>query len=129
MKKRVLVADIGGTHVKLLMSMRDERKFDSGPALKTREMVAKIKKCVTGWKFDAISIGFPAPVRQGRIVRDPKHLGKGWVGFDFSRALGKPARRINDAAMPARRSYPGGRMLFLGLGTALGSALAWANNL
>jgi Transcriptional regulator/sugar kinase len=129
MKKRVLVVDIGGTHVKLLMSMRDERKFDSGPALKPREMVAKIKKNVTGWKFDAISIGFPAPVRQGRIVRDPKHLGKGWVGFDFSRALGKPVRVINDAAMQALGSYRGGRMLFLGLGTGLGSALAWKNNL
>ena len=92
-------------------------------------MVAKIKKIVTGWKFHAISIGFPAPVRQGRIVRDPKHLGKGWVGFDFSRALGKPVRVINDAAMQALGSYRGGRMLFLGLGTGLGSALVWKNNL
>jgi predicted NBD/HSP70 family sugar kinase len=129
MKKRVLVLDIGGTHVKLLMSMRDERKFDSGPTLKPREMVARVKENVGGWKFDAISIGFPAPVRHGRIAGEPKHLGKGWVGFNFSKALGKPVRVINDAAMQALGSYRGGRMLFLGLGTGLGSALAWKRNL
>ncbi len=129
MKKKILVVDIGGTHVKLLMSMRDERQFDSGPALKPREMVARLKENVGGWTFDAISIGFPAPVRQGRITGEPKHLGNGWVGFNFSKALGKPVRVINDAAMQALGSYRGGRMLFLGLGTGLGSALAWEKNL
>jgi hypothetical protein len=129
MKRRVLVVDIGGTHVKLLMSMRDERKFDSGPKLKPREFVKRFKQNVTGWKFDAISIGFPSVVREGRIVKDPKHLGKGWAGFNFSKALGEPARVINDAAMQALGSYRGGRMLFLGLGTGLGSALAWKNTL
>ena len=125
MKKKVLVVDIGGTHVKLLMSMRDERKFDSGPKLKPRDFARKLKQNVAGWQFDVISIGFPSVVRAGRIMRDPKHLGKGWVGFNFSKALGRPARVINDAAMQALGSYHGGRMLFLGLGTGLGSALGW----
>ena len=88
-------------------------------------MVAKFRETVRGWKFDVASIGFPAPVRKGRIVRDPKHLGKGWAGFNFTRALGLPARVINDAAMQALGSYQGRRMLFLGLGTGLGSALVW----
>jgi hypothetical protein len=129
MKRKVLVVDIGGTHVKLLMSMRDERKFDSGPTLKPREFAKRLKQNVAGWKFDVISIGFPAVVRQGRIVREPKHLGKGWIGFNFPKALGKPVRVLNDAAMQALGSYRGGRMLFLGLGTGLGSALAWKKNL
>ncbi len=88
-------------------------------------MVAKLRETVRGWKFDVTSIGFPAPVRKGRIVGDPKHLGKGWAGFNFTRALGLPARVINDAAMQALGSYQGRRMLFLGLGTGLGSALVW----
>ena len=88
-------------------------------------MVAKLRENVRGWKFDVTSIGFPAPVRKGRIVGDPKHLGKGWAGFNFTRALGLPARVINDAAMQALGSYQGRRMLFLGLGTGLGSALVW----
>ena len=129
MKKKVLVVDIGGTHVKLLMSPRDQRKFASGPKMTPKEMIAKFKEAVRGWKFNAISIGFPAPVRQGRIVRDPKHLGPGWAGFDFHKALGKPVHVINDAAMQALGSYHGGRMLFLGLGTGLGSALAWEKTL
>jgi hypothetical protein len=130
MKRRVLVVDIGGTHVKLLMSMRDERMFDSGPKLKPREFAKRFRKNVRGWKFDAVSIGFPSVVRNGRIVKDPKHLGKGWVGANFSKLLGKPVRVINDAAMQALGSYRGGgRMLFLGLGTGLGSALVWKKNL
>jgi len=92
-------------------------------------MVAKFRETVRGWKFDVASIGFPAPVRKGRIVRDPKHLGKGWAGFNFTRALGLPARVINDAAMQALGSYQGRRMLFLGLGTGLGSALVWDSTL
>jgi polyphosphate glucokinase len=128
-KKKILVIDIGGTHVKLMISRRDKRKFDSGPGMKPRQMVTKIKAIVRGWNFDAISIGFPAPVRQGQIIKDPKHLGKGWIGFDFSKALGKPVHVINDAAMQALGSYHRGRMLFLGLGTGLGSAMAWPKTL
>jgi predicted NBD/HSP70 family sugar kinase len=129
MKKKILVVDIGGTHVKLLMSARDQRKFDSGPKLEPREFVARLKKNVSGWKFDAISIGFPSPVSQGRVMKDAKHLGQGWIGFDFGKALGKPAQIVNDAAMQALGSHHGGRMLFLGLGTGLGSALVWEKNL
>ena len=127
--KKTLVIDIGGTSVKLMTSLRDPRKFDSGAKMTPRQFVAKIKKTTSDWKYDAISVGFPAPVRQGKIVRDPKHLGKGWVDFNFSKALGKPVHVINDAAMQALGSYRGGRMLFLGLGTGLGSALAWSKTL
>lgn len=128
-KKKILVIDIGGTHVKLMLSRNDKRKFDSGPRMGPRQMVARIRQIVVGWKFDAISIGFPAPVKNGQITKNPKHLGKGWVGFDFRKALGKPVHVINDAAMQALGSYRGGRMLFLGLGTGLGSAMAWQKNL
>ena len=129
MKKKVLVVDIGGTHVKLLMSPRDRRMFDSGSTMRPKELVAQIKRNAASWSFAAISIGFPAPVRSGRIVREPKHLGKGWVGFNFRQVLGKPVHVINDAAMQALGSYHGGRMLFLGLGTGLGSALVWEKTL
>ena len=128
MKRKVLVVDIGGTHVKLLMSLRNKREFESGPAMTPRDFVGKMKETTGGWKFDAISIGFPSVVREGRIMRDPKHLGPGWAGFNF-KALGKPVRVINDAAMQALGSYHGRRMLFLGLGTGLGSALVWKQNL
>jgi len=128
MKRKVLVVDIGGTHVKLLMSLRDKREFESGPAMTPRDFVGKMKETTGGWKFDAISIGFPSVVREGRIMKDPKHLGPGWAGFNF-KALGKPVRVINDAAMQALGSYHGRRMLFLGLGTGLGSALVWNRNL
>ena len=127
MKKKILVIDIGGSNVKLMISRAEKLKFTSGSRLTPREMVAQMKPLVSDWKFDAISIGFPAPVRDGRIVSEPKHLGKGWVGFNFEKALGKPVRVINDAAMQALGSYRGGRMLFLGLGTGLGSALVWRN--
>src|SRR6266571_1124189 len=129
MKKKVLVVDIGGTHVKLLRAPRDRRMFDSGPAMRPKELVAQIKKNAADWSFEAISIGFPAPVQSGRIAKEPKHLGKGWVGFDFGKSLGKPVQVINDAAMQALGSYHGGRMLFLGLGTGLGSALVWEKTL
>jgi hypothetical protein len=126
MKRKILVVDVGGTHVKLLMSLRDEREFPSGPRMGPKQFVARFKENVRGWKFDRASIGFPVPVRNGRITRNPKHLGKGWIGFNFSKALGLPVRVINDAAMQALGSYHGGgRMLFLGLGTGLGSALVW----
>src|SRR6266480_760554 len=127
MKKRVLVVDVGGTYIKLLMSRCNEREFGSGRGMRPQQLIAKLKENVRGWKFDVASIGFPAPVRKGRIMKDPKHLGKGWIGFNFNRALGAPVRLINDAAMQALGSYRGGRMLFLGLGTGLGSALVWDN--
>jgi ROK family len=122
-KKKILVIDIGGTHVKLMLSRAEKRKFKSGPKLTPREMIARAKAELGGWKFDAIAIGFPSPVRDGRIVSEPKHLGKGWVGFNFEKAFGKPVRILNDAALQALGSYRGGRMLFLGLGTGLGSTL------
>ena len=127
MKKKILVIDIGGSNVKLMISRRNKRKFKSGPNLTPRTIVAEMKPLISDWKFNAISIGFPAPVRDGRILSEPKHLGRGWVRFDFDKALGKPVRIINDAAMQALGSYHGGRMLFLGLGTGLGSALVWDN--
>ena len=125
MRKRILVIDIGGTHVKLMISRAKKRKFKSGQKLTPREMVKQIKVEIERWKFDAISIGFPSPVRDGRILAEPKHLGKGWVRFNFEKALGKPVRVVNDAALQALGSYHGGRMLFLGLGTGLGSTLVF----
>jgi predicted NBD/HSP70 family sugar kinase len=127
MKKKILVIDIGGTHVKLMISRGMKRKFKSGPRMTPRKMVSEIETAINGWKYDAISMGFPSPVRESRIMSEPKHLGKGWVRFDFGKAFGKPVRIINDAAMQALGSYRGGRMLFLGLGTGLGSALVWDN--
>jgi hypothetical protein len=125
MKRKILVVDIGGTYVKLLMSRRVEREFVSGPRMGPAEFADRFKQNVRGWNFDVASIGLPAPMRNGRIVRDPKHLGKGWIRFNFARALGIPVRVVNDAAMQALGSYHRGRMLFLGLGTGLGSALVW----
>src|SRR5438874_1128865 len=127
MTRKILVVDVGGSHVKLMISRAKKRKFKSGPQLTPREMVAEIGPLVSDWKFDAIAIGFPSPVREGRIASEPKHLGKGWVGFDFEKAFGKPIRIINDASMQALGSYHGDRMLFLGLGTGLGSALVLNN--
>jgi hypothetical protein len=127
LKKKILVIDIGGSNVKLMISRTKRRKFKSGRKLTPREMVAQIKPLAAEWEFDAVSLGFPSPVRKGKIVSEPKHLGRGWVGFNFKKALGKPVRVINDAAMQALGSYRGDRMLFLGLGTGLGSALVWDN--
>jgi hypothetical protein len=129
MKGKILVVDIGGTHVKLMMWRGQHRQFDSGPRMTPEKLVAKIEENAKDWRSAAVSIGFPAAVRRGCIVRDPKHLGKGWAGFDFKKALKKPVQVINDAAMQALGSYNGGRMLFLGLGTGLGSALVWEKNL
>src|SRR5260370_1549255 len=129
MKRNGLVVDVGGTFVKLLRSSRNERQFPSGSRLKPQQLIAKLKETARGWRFDRASIGFPAPVRRGRIAKDPKHLGKGWVGFNFARALGIPVRVVNDASLQALGSYRGGRMLFLGLGTGLGSALLWDKTL
>jgi polyphosphate glucokinase len=128
MNKRVLVVDIGGSHVKLMISRAQKRKFKSGPKMTPREMVSRMKPLLKDWPFDTVSIGFPSPVRDGRIADEPKHLGRGWVRFNFEKAFRKPVRVINDAAMQALGSYRGGRMLFLGLGTGLGSTFIWANN-
>lgn len=126
---KTLVVDIGGTHVKLLMEGAEQRQFDSGMKTLPVDFVANLKENTRDWKIDNVSIGFPSPIRNGQIVKEPKHLGKDWTGFDFEKALGKPTRVINDAAMQALGSYHGGRMLFLGLGTGLGSALALENQL
>ncbi len=126
--KKILVVDIGGTHVKLMISRTEKRKFDSGMKLSPKQLVAGIREAANDWDFEAVSIGFPAVVAGGKIKGDPKHLAKGWVGWDFKKSLGKPTRVINDAAMQAIGSYRGGRMLFLGLGTGLGSTLIWDRN-
>jgi polyphosphate glucokinase len=123
MKKKILVIDVGGTHVKMMISREKKRKFKSGTKLTPKKMVAAVTEKVEDWKFDVIAVGFPAPVRDGQILAEPKHLGKGWVGFDFEKAFRKPVRILNDAALQALGSYRGGRMLFLGLGTGLGSTL------
>ena len=128
MKRKILVIDVGGSNVKMMISRAQRRKFKSGPAMTPREMVTQIKSLLEDWAFDAISIGFPAPVRNGCIMTEPKHLGAGWTRFNFEKSLGKPVRIINDAAMQALGSYRGQRMLFLGLGTGLGSTLIWENN-
>src|SRR5947207_12363513 len=130
MKRRILVVDIGGSFVKLLLSERVEREFATSPRITVKQIESKFEKTARGWKFDVASIGFPALVRNGRILRNPKHLGKSWVHFNFASALEVPVRVVNDAAMQALGSYLGrGRMLFLGLGTGLGSALVWDTKL
>jgi polyphosphate glucokinase len=123
---KTLVLDVGGTHVKMLATGHKTRlQFDSGPDLTAKKMVAQVKKAMAaaGWKYDAISMGYPGAVLHNRPLLEPHNLGKGWVGFDFRRAFGHPVKIINDAAMQAVGSYHGGRMLFLGLGTGLGTAL------
>ena len=121
---RVLAVDIGGTNVKMLASGQPEpRKFPSGPALTPKAMVAGVKKLAGGWTYDAVAIGYPGRVVDGKILVEPHNLAKGWIGFDFSAAFGCPVRVINDAAMQALGSYQGGLLLFLGLGTGLGAAL------
>lgn len=120
----VLAVDVGGSHVKVLVTGEDEpRRADSGPKLSPKKMVAAAKQLADGWMWDNVSVGVPAPIHGGRIVADPVNLGRGWVGFDFQEAFGTPARVVNDAAMQALGSYEDGKMLFLGLGTGLGSAL------
>ena len=128
MKKRILVIDVGGSNVKAMISRTQRQKFKSGPEMTPREMVTQIESLVQDWSFQAVSIGFPSPVRNGSIVCEPKHLGSGWTRFNFEKSLGKPVRIINDAAMQALGSFRGRRMLFLGLGTGLGSALIWETN-
>jgi polyphosphate glucokinase len=123
---KVLVIDVGGTHVKLLATGQKQKlEFPSGPQMTARKMVALVKKAVkaAGWKYEVISMGYPGPVLHHRPMLEPHNLGKGWVKFDFRKAFGRPIKIMNDAAMQAVGSYKGGRMLFLGLGTGLGSAL------
>ena len=121
--KKTLVVDIGGTQVKLMMQRNKRRAFASGSRMTPKHFIKRLRANTSDWNYDQISIGFPAPIRGGRILRNPKHLGKGWLDFDFRNSLGKSVRVINDAAMQALGSYHGRRMLFLGLGTGLGSAL------
>jgi polyphosphate glucokinase len=120
----VLAVDIGGTHVKVLVSGQSEaRKFDSGPGLSAQSMVSGVKQITGDWTYDAVSIGYPGPVRGNMPAAEPHNLGRGWEDFDFEAAFGRPVKLINDAAMQALGSYRGGKMLFLGLGTGLGSAM------
>jgi predicted NBD/HSP70 family sugar kinase len=124
----VLVIDIGGTNIKLGITGQEEvRKVPSGPDLTPQRMVEGVQQTIQDWQFDAITVGFPAPVVRGQILLEPVNLAPGWVGFDFAAAFGKPVKVINDAAMQALGSYEGGRMLFMGLGTGLGTALVIDN--
>src|SRR5262245_18669593 len=121
---KVLVIDIGGTSIKLLATgRRTVVKIPSGPQMTARKMVRLVRESIDGWVYSCVSIGYPGIVMHGRPVAEPKSLGHGWVGFDFKRAFGCPVKVVNDAAMQALGSYRGGRMLYLGLGTGMGSAL------
>jgi polyphosphate glucokinase len=122
--RKVLVIDVGGNSVKLLATgQKEPRKFPSGAAMTAEDMVREAKRTVKDWDYDSVSIGYPGPVIHGRPFREPHNLGPGWVNFDFKRAFGRPVKVVNDAAMQALGSYKNGRMLFLGLGTGLGSAM------
>ncbi len=121
---KVLAIDIGGTHVKVMCSTgSEERKADSGLQMTAAKMAAAVKEMAHDWEYDVVAMGYPGPVLHGKIAREPHNLGAGWVKYDFAQAFGKPTKIINDAAMQALGSYDGGRMLFLGLGTGLGTAL------
>jgi polyphosphate glucokinase len=120
----ILVVDVGGTNVKILATGHEEsRKCSSGPTMTAEQMVAKVTKLAGDWQYDVVSIGYPGFVMRGRPIAEPHNLATGWVGFDFQTAFGRPVKIINDAAMQALGSYKGGKMLFLGLGTGLGSAM------
>ena len=121
---KILVIDVGGTNVKLLASgQRQPRKFPSGPQLTPEQMVEGVLEATKDWDYDVITMGYPGPVMKNKLVLEPANLGPGWVDFDFEAAFGKPVKIINDAAMQALGSYESGRMLFIGLGTGMGSAL------
>ena len=121
---KILVIDIGGTYVKVLANGRTKPlEIPSGPKMTPAKMVSAVRAATIDWKYDAVSIGYPGPVVHGRPLTEPYHLARGWVGFDFKKAFNRPIKIVNDAAMQALGSYQGGRMLFLGLGTGLGSAL------
>jgi polyphosphate glucokinase len=120
----ILVVDVGGSHVKILATgEKTRREFTSGPTMTVEQMVSGVLKLAEGWKYEAVSIGYPGVVLHGRSVSEPHNLAPGWVGFDFEAAFGRPVKLRNDAAMQALGSYKGGKMLFLGLGTGLGSAM------
>ena len=123
-RKAILAVDVGGTHVKI-MDSKDltKREFVSGPHLSAKEMVRQGKALTADWSYDVVSIGYPGPVAHNRPLAEPHNLGRGWVGFNFAKAFGRPTQVVNDALMQALGSYEGGRMLFLGLGTGLGSAM------
>jgi len=122
--RSVLAVDVGGSHVKArLTGESDRRRFDSGPDMTPQQMVEGVHALAAGWFFDRVSVGIPTPVRGGKPIAEPVNLGDGWVGFDYDAAFGVPTKVVNDAVMQAIGSYDGGRMLFLGLGTGLGSAL------
>jgi polyphosphate glucokinase len=121
---KILVIDVGGTRVKLLASgARERRRFDSGRSMTPAKLVTAVKRRTSDWSFNVITLGYPGLVIHGRIAAEPRNLGGGWLGFDFSRAFGHPVRIVNDAAMQALGSYDGGNMLFLGLGTGLGTTM------
>jgi predicted NBD/HSP70 family sugar kinase len=121
---KILVIDVGGTHIKLLATGKKKRvEIASGSTMTARKMVKEVKEAVAGWNYSAVSMGYPGAVIHNRPVAEPHNLGRGWVGFDFQKAFGRPVQVINDAAMQALGSYEGRRMLFLGLGTGLGSAM------
>jgi polyphosphate glucokinase len=121
---RILAIDVGGTNVKILATGQTEKRATpSGPRLTARAMVASVRELAQGWEYEAVSIGYPGPVLHNKPLLEPRNLGAGWVGFDYGKAFGLPVRILNDAGMQALGSYEGGRMLFLGLGTGLGSAL------
>jgi polyphosphate glucokinase len=123
-KRKILAVDVGGTHVKFEINGRSERReFESGPKLSAKEMVREVKRMTSDWDYDVVSMGYPGLVMRNRVVAEPHNLGRGWAGFDFEKAFGCPVRILNDAAMQALGSYRGGRMLFLGLGTGLGTAM------
>ncbi|HWB61416.1 MAG TPA: hypothetical protein VG733_18180 [Chthoniobacteraceae bacterium] len=122
-RKKVLMIDVGGTNVKLMVSGSDEvRKVPSGPKFTAKQMAREVLDATKDWKYDAITIGYPGLIEEGKPVREPLNLGGGWLGFDYDKALGKPVRFINDASMQALANYNGGRMLFLGFGTSTGAA-------
>ena len=122
--RKILVIDVGGTHIKVLASgQREARKIDSGPTMTAANMVRKVKDLVKDWDYDVVTIGYPGPVVHGKPLHEPHNLGPGWIKFDYEKAFQRPVRIINDAAMQALGSYKKGRMLFLGLGTGLGSAM------
>jgi len=121
---KILVIDIGSTHVKMTVSSQaTPREFESGPTLTPKRMLAGIREMTADWNYEVVSIGYPGPVYQNRPVSNPRNLGKGWIGFDFSTAFNRSVKVVNEAGMQALGSYRGGKMLFLGLGTGLGSAL------
>jgi len=122
--RKILVIDIGGTNVKMLASgQKEPRRFPSGSQLTPALMVKQVKADTEDWQYEYVSIGYPGPIIIGRPLREPRNLGSGWIRFDFHKAFSRPVKLVNDAAMQALGSYEGGRMLFLGLGTGLGSAM------